>query len=558
MTIIACKDSGTVTSLKAAGGVTADGVTLGVVGATSDGYPALEYPFSATDRRWLAAQAGSNSLMRAVHLRPSAATSAMLYFDLMQFQNVPYRIADKTRWNGVTGAAIALDTTEAGSYVVNILGSETAKLASVAVGDPVWLRLDPLEWVPTQPRPSGFPLTLNYSYQWAVVVAIGDDTVTLSRPLISRVSRDTRGSNGNYNAWQLGYAWTDFEHPNQNAAFGIHFSLWDPDRLRSGLMLGTELAIINQLTAGRSVSGGASVTGVTWAPDAWPMLPGNDATANAVHDVTLGTASDSVRFPGTSCVSGKPHVCRFSVVSQTLAGGATLECQVEDGSGVAKSSVVSPDMMGGIDLVSIPFTPTATGTHYLRITQEGDTDASCYISEVEYRQIGSGGSSQALPISGMVYYAGDSNSVLASALYIDGTLTDAANPTAIVPAMLTPERAVTNLVTGRTMAKQARDSAGAMTEQRYALAISNETSNSVNLAISETSEIQAPFSPSPAVPDASNYQQQVYYWAMQAAALSDLVLFLGQNRIGEHATLGYDYADQAALFTRAQRQILSW
>jgi hypothetical protein len=450
------------------------------------------------------------------------------FVDLFWYFEKPHNIATKARWDGI--GWVDLSAGSAGSNVVTVAAGSLAKLASVSAGDPVRLILPPPAWL-LAISPNVTQLMFNVTVQ-----AVGESTLTLTHALPSTIVTNAT----------MSYQHTDFAHPYWMASAALHQYLWNPARKKYEFYLGKLLTTVLQTTAGRVESGGASVAAASWEADAWPPKPGINRTADVIHNVSLGTNGDAVKFPGTSCIISLSHVARFYAVSLAASGPDSLRCWVEDAAGAVKSDVITPEMYGGIDMVNIPFTPTATGDHFVKIQQNGAADASCYISEIEYRRIPSDGADSLMPSTGSVLIQGDSNMYNAAAWYTAGDSKD-----------LTGGRARANGVSGRELARQARELT-AYLDRNYTMAISNETANAAAAQHAGTNIDLSPLYGTEAY-TAEKYGKIAAYWVRLVAEQVPIgmALFMGELRIGEHATAAWEYTPIAADMARQARIDLS-
>lgn len=255
----------------------------------------------------------------------------------------------------------------------------------------------------------------------------------------------------------------------------------------------------------------------------------------------------------------------------------TPQFWVEDASGNVISSVVEPDAMGGADMVNVPFTPSATGIHYLKLSQSGSVDASCRLSQIEYRLIPSDGNTRLMPTDGTtttdargrtlpqsdyVWFAGDSNSLQAQAIYVDGIYTQSL-------AMFTPGvKATADMVSGRFIEQQAYESRLYLVNGRqYAMGISQCTGNTQFRELNGYTSDQSPFSPN-VVSNTTTYKRGLWYWMQQAAAQCTRVLVIGKLRRGyddfydDPYNVGHKFEwkqiGKTAAYNRVTRDMLNW
>jgi hypothetical protein len=471
------------------------------------------------------------------------------YFDLFDWIEKPYTIADAARWAGI--GVINLEDTAADQNVLNIAAADVGKLASIQVGDPVWFRTNNPTWALD---PVDIYCNDGTSCRWwfgsnlATVTAIGVNTLTLSRDLMSAITRDAGGRWGLSNTFILQYAHTDWCHLVWMASMAAHYRLFNPACKRYELYLGKLITTVDQSTAGRALTGGASVAGTSWEAAAWPPKPGVNRTADAIHDVTLGANNDAVRFPGATCTAGTPNVARFSVVSLNGSGKDTLQCWVEDGAAAVKSDVVAPNMYGGIDVISIPFTPTATGTHYLKIKQNGATDASCYLSEIEYRKLPADYADAVMPATGFILLQGDSNLHSVEELY---------NGLGTLPARLGTGRSYAEGSSGRHLALQAQEAINSL--RQSAVIVSNETANAaLQQHLAGNLDLTPVYSAAEAYTTAK-FGAIAAYWSRYVGEWvpDGMVLFMSPARVGENTDHGWDITPIAADQSRQARVDLS-
>jgi|WetSurMetagenome_2_1015567.scaffolds.fasta_scaffold146086_2 hypothetical protein len=454
------------------------------------------------------------------------------YFSHYDYMESPHNLATFARWNFYLG----LDDTSAGQNVINIKAASQANLSNVNVGDPIRLEYDSPSWLL-----SLSPTTLK-AYFFASIVAKSSTSVT--------ISRDLPGAIAAANNHTMDYAYADHAHLEWEAMRSLHYELWNPSFKRYMIYTGSLLARVNQTNSiGRTVSGSANVAGTNWEAAAWPPKPGSNRSASAIHNITLISNNDAVRFPGISCSQVWPHVVRFSVVSLNKSGKNTLQCWVEDSGSVVRSSVVTPNMYGGIDMVNIPFTPVTTGNHYLKIKQNGATNASCYIGDIEYRQIYDDWNSIVFPAIGTIYYQGDSNAYNTRWLYgyIDP----------LIPIDLTNGRGIANTVSGRHLASQIYDTKMTM-PPNIVVAVSMETANCANLQRVGTPVDMTPIYTSSEIYTATKYSELASYWRrLVNENINDgLCIFIGEMKMGEHATYGWDFTSICADMDYAARGIL--
>ena len=383
------------------------------------------------------------------------AVNERMFYDWWARLQRAHRDEADGRFAQMSGGRLTATDTPSGTNVVNIAASSQADLQHVRVLDPIMLRTDtPAEYSPTTVNR---PPALNYGYHYALVVAVGSTTLTLSEPLPNPVTTgDARDDH------YASYAHTDEVHPGVDAVYSLHGKLWTPGFKLASVYLGDLAREVTNLTAGWSESGVARA-GATYDPDEALHLPGRNLTADTIADLTF-TQGGTVTAPGATGLNQNAlHVARFQVVSKEQGGaGSSLLVEVIDADGTVLAST-RPLMFGGTDFVDLTFKPNATREAYVRFTQDGATDASCYVSTISYRQIPEDGETDFATkyASGNVFLQGASNSLEAGPVYQDNLLeasTDpydcAAQTGTYVSALYTPGRGYRDSLGGRDIFNQ--------------------------------------------------------------------------------------------------------